>query len=158
MNYKASTTVNEPKAVKRRLLVKSILLAIVIVMCLPLLRTPTDFTRDNRSEWRYGEFLYEGKITPDSYAGFFAWYDGQFTCDLVRHEWLRYEYMDTIFGDWPGRNWRVNRDFESQGKVYNITYGFLPEGSARSNDEGITYIETDYGGALYFTVTGKSPA
>lgn len=70
MNYKASTTVNEPKAVKRRLLIKSILLAVVIVMCLPLLRTPTDFTRDNRSEWRYGEFLYEGKITPDTYAVF----------------------------------------------------------------------------------------
>ena len=33
MNYKASATVNEPKAVKRRLLVKSILLAVVIVMC-----------------------------------------------------------------------------------------------------------------------------
>ena len=40
MSYKASTTVNEPREVKKRLRVKSVLLAIVIVICLPLLRTP----------------------------------------------------------------------------------------------------------------------
>ena len=63
MSYKASTTVNEPREVKKRLRVKSVLLAIVIVICLPLLRTPGEYVKERR-DWTFGELLYEEKIAP----------------------------------------------------------------------------------------------
>ena len=163
MNYKASTTVNEPKAVKRRLLVKSILLAIVIVMCLPLLRSPGEYVKERR-DWTFGELLYEEKVAPDTYAVFFTWFDGMVSCELVRNEWFQYEYIDTIniahtTGNiWVGRNWTNSKDFESRGKVYNLTCGLLTAGSERPDDENITFIELDDGWTLYYHVTEKSSA
>ena len=57
------------------------LLAIVIVICLPLLRTPGEYVKERR-DWTFGELLYEEKIAPDTYAVFFTWFDGLISVSL----------------------------------------------------------------------------
>ena len=162
MKCKASTTVNEPREVKKRLLVKSVLLAIIIVMCLPLLRTPGEYVKERR-DWTFGELLYEEKVAPDTYAVFFTWFDGLISCELVRNEWFWYEYMDTIniahtTGNiWVNRNWENSRDFESRGKTYTITCGLLTAGSERPDAENITFMELSEEWTLYFYVTEAGP-
>ena len=68
MSYKASTTVNEPREVKKRLRVKSVLLAIVIVICLPLLRTPGEYVKERR-DWTLASCCMKRKLlrTPMPY-------------------------------------------------------------------------------------------
>ena len=143
MKCRASTTVNEPREVKKRLRVKSVLLAIVIVMCLPLLRTPGEYVKERR-DWTFGELLYEEKVAPDTYAVFFTWFDGLISCELVRNEWFWYEYMDTInIAHTTGNIW-VNRNWENSR---------LTAGSERPDVENITFMELSGEWTLYFYVT-----
>ena len=163
MKTKAVVIVSEREAIEKRLLVKSFIFAGIVMMLLPLLRTPGEYVRERR-DWTFGELLYEDKVAPDTYAVFFTWFDGLVSCELVRNEWFQYEYIDTIniahtTGNiWVGRNWTNSKDFEIRGKVYNLTCGLLTAGSERPDDENITFIELDDGWTLYYHVTEKSPA
>ena len=163
MKTKAVVIVSEREAIEKRLLVKSFIFAGIVMMLLPLLRTPGEYVRERR-DWTFGELLYEDKVAPDTYAVFFTWFDGLVSCELVRNEWFQYEYIDTIniahtTGNiWVGRNWTNSKDFESRGKVYNLTCGLLTAGSERPDDENITFIELDDGWTLYYHVTEKSSA
>ena len=163
MKTKAVVIVSEREAIEKRLLVKSFIFAGIVMMLLPLLRTPGEYVRERR-DWTFGELLYEDKVAPDTYAVFFTWFDGLVSCELVRNEWFQYEYIDTIniahtTGNiWVGRNWTNSKDFESRGKVYNLTCGLLTAGSERPDEENITFIELNDGWTLYYHVTEKSPA
>ena len=163
MKTKAVVIVSEREAIEKRLLVKSFIFAGIVMMLLPLLRTPGEYVRERR-DWTFGELLYEDKVAPDTYAVFFTWFDGLVSCELVRNEWFQYEYIDTIniahtTGNiWVGRNWTNSKDFEIRGKVYNLTCGLLTAGSERPDDENITFIELDDGWTLYYHVTEKSSA
>lgn len=156
MKSKKVVLTSERSNILRRLTIKSFILAAVIVMMLPLVRSPSQFMMSYRSIYGFGELLGEEKIAPDTYAVFYTWETGQFSCDLIGHKGLKYEHKATIFGNWPCKEWSVSKDFESQGIVCSFTFGFLPEGSSQSNDERITYIGTDYGGKIFFTVTEQS--
>lgn len=61
------------------------LLAIVIVLCVLLLRTPGEYVTERR-DWTFGELLHEEKIAPDTYAVFFTRFDGLVSRELVRNE------------------------------------------------------------------------
>ena len=163
MKTKAVVIVSEREAIEKRLLVKSFIFAGIVMMLLPLLRSPGEYVKERR-DWTFGELLYEEKVAPDTYAVFFTWFDGMVSCELVRNEWFQYEYIDTIniahtTGNiWVGRNWTNSKDFESRGKVYDLTCGLLTAGSERPDDENIAFIELDDGWTLYYHVTEKSPA
>ena len=163
MKTKAVVIVSEREAIEKRLLVKSFIFAGIVMMLLPLLRTPGEYVRERR-DWTFGELLYEDKVAPDTYAVFFTWFDGLVSCELVRNEWFQYENIDhiniahTTGNIWVGRNWTNSKDFEIRGKVYNLTCGLLTAGSERPDDENITFIELDDGWTLYYHVTEKSPA
>ena len=158
MKTKAVVIVSEREAIEKRLLVKSFIFAGIVMMLLPLLRSPGEYVKERR-DWTFGELLYEEKVAPDTYAVFFTWFDGLISCELVRNEWFWYEYMDTIniahtTGNiWVNRNWENSRDFESRGKTYTITCGLLTAGSERPDAENITFMELSEEWTLYFYVT-----